>query len=397
MKYRFTLILTLVAFQMMAQDFKVVGYLPYYRFGLADQVDFSKITHLNLSFANPDMQGNLDIGGQDIDPIVQMAKQEDVKVCLSLAGGALTADWAAAWEHLTMPANRPAFIHKIMNYVRDHDLDGVDVDLEWSHVNDDYSGFVLELRDSIDQYGWLMTAALPGSYRYPQITTPAMLAYDFINMMVYDLTGPWQPNNPGQHSPYSFAVTAINYWTGQGMPADRLTLGVPFYGWNFNEAPTSVTSVTFGSMVAQNPDYAQVDQVDQIYYNGIPTIQNKTALALQEVSGIMIWELGQDAFNEYSLLNTIDEVINGTVDVEVPNAMVDVQVYPNPFGGYLQLENREADFQYVLRNASGMVIRQGQLTGMSTEQIQTNDLPGGFYVLTLVNDQHALTWRLVKR
>ncbi len=397
MKYKFTLLLALVTFQLLAQDFKVIGYLPYYRFALSEQIDYSKLTHLNLSFANPDMEGNLSIGGQDIDPIVQMAKQENVAVCISLAGGALTAEWAAAWEHLTMPANRPAFIHKIMNYVRDHDLDGVDVDLEWSHVNSDYSGFVLELRDSIDQYGWLMTAALPGTYRYPEISAAAMLSYDFINMMVYDLTGPWAPDNPGQHSPYSFAVSAINYWTNQGMPADKLTLGVPFYGWNFNNAPGSVTSVTFGSMVNQNPDYAHQDQVDQIYYNGIPTIQAKTALALQEVSGIMIWELGQDAFNEYSLLTTIDEVIHGTVGVEIPESLANVDVYPNPFGTYLQVNNQEETFQYTLSNANGMVVSRGQVAALSNELINTNDLPGGFYVLNLVNNNEALTWRLIKR
>lgn len=397
MKNRFTFLLLLVGFQVFGQDFKVVGYLPYYRFSLSDQVDYSKLTHLNLAFANPDMQGNLDIGGQDIDPIVQLAKQENVTVCISLAGGGLTTEWAAAWAHLTMPANRSPFISKIMDYVRDHELDGVDVDLEWSHVNDDYSGFVLELRDSIDQYGWLMTAALPGTYRYPQISTAAMEAYDFINMMVYDLTGPWDANNPGQHSPYSFAVSAISYWQNQGMPADQLTLGVPFYGWNFNQAPGSVTSVTFGGMVSQNTDYAQIDQVGQIYYNGIPTIQAKTALALEEVSGIMIWELGQDAFNDYSLLSAIDAVISGTVSVEPPLPLPEVDIYPNPFVDYLNVNNQSETFNYTLSNANGSVVVRGQVNEYSTLQVPTNQLPAGFYVLNLVNGQQSMSWKLIKR
>ena len=41
------------------------------------------------------------------------------------------------------------------------------------------------------------------------------------------------------------------------------------------------------------------------YYNGRPTIANKVELAVQKLSGIMIWELGQDSFTEYSLLETI--------------------------------------------------------------------------------------------
>ena len=35
------------------------------------------------------------------------------------------------------------------------------------------------------------------------------------------------------------------------------------------------------------------------------TIRSKTRLSAEEVGGIMIWELGQDAFNDFSLLKTI--------------------------------------------------------------------------------------------
>ena len=41
------------------------------------------------------------------------------------------------------------------------------------------------------------------------------------------------------------------------------------------------------------------------YYNGRPTIKSKVKLASEQVSGIMIWEIGQDSFTEYSLLKTI--------------------------------------------------------------------------------------------
>ena len=32
---------------------RVVGYLPYYRFSLNDKIQYCKITHLNIAFANP--------------------------------------------------------------------------------------------------------------------------------------------------------------------------------------------------------------------------------------------------------------------------------------------------------------------------------------------------------
>jgi hypothetical protein len=46
-----------------------------------------------------------------------------------------------------------------------------------------------------------------------------------------------------------------------------------------------------------------------LYYNGIPTIKMKTNLAIEEASGIMIWQLSGDAPGAKSLLQAIDEVV----------------------------------------------------------------------------------------
>jgi GH18 family chitinase len=54
----------------------------------------------------------------------------------------------------------------------------------------------------------------------------------------------------------------------------------------------STTAASFNQDVAN----AFLDNVGQKWWNGIPTIQAKTELALDEVAGIMIWEIGQDAF-----------------------------------------------------------------------------------------------------
>ena len=58
-------------------------------------------------------------------------------------------------------------------------------------------------------------------------------------------------------------------------------------------------------MVAYVISNADRDNVGNKYYNGRPTIQTKVRLAAESLSGIMIWELGQDSFTEYSLLETI--------------------------------------------------------------------------------------------
>jgi hypothetical protein len=48
-----------------------------------------------------------------------------------------------------------------------------------------------------------------------------------------------------------------------------------------------------------------------MYYNGIPTIKQKTALAKEKASGIMIWQILGDAPGPKSLLGAINEVAYG--------------------------------------------------------------------------------------
>jgi GH18 family chitinase len=343
------------------------------------------------------MSGNLSVGNNaDIAPIVETAHDANVEVYISLAGGALTPAWAAAWESLIQVQNRSAFISKIIQYTLDHNLEGIDVDLEWSHVNADYSGFVLELRDSVDNYDLGLTAALPGTYRYPQITNAALAAYDWINMMVYDLTGPWNPSNVGPHSPYSFAENAINYWVSQGVPKNKLTLGVPFYGYDFTDQ-NNVTALTYASIVAMNPNNAQVDQVGQIYYNGIPTIEAKTALAMNEVSGIMIWELGQDTFDEYSLLDKIYEVIQMSVATENEEIDWSIEVFPNPFENQIRIQKEEPMTGHLfLTDANGRLVLDKKLEFEQKIELNTNSLSKGIYFMKVILNGQTFSRKLIK-
>ena len=284
---------------------KVIGYLPSYRFSASPQIEYCKLTHLNLSFAHPDADGNLIM--PDISSVISDARSAnpDIIISISLAGGALSQEQANNWSNLLdNAANRPPFIEKIINYVNTNNLDGVDVDLEWDHVTIGYSDFVTELKTAIVSHHKLLTAALPNNTRFSNISDAALDAFDFINIMSYDATGPWNPNNTGQHSSIQFSNDGIDFWKNTvKIPKDRLTLGVPFYGYNFDQNP--VGSFTYGQMVVSDPALADMDVLGKSYYNGRPTIEAKVNLALNKVSGIMIWELGQDSFDQYSLLSTI--------------------------------------------------------------------------------------------
>ena len=380
---------------LISQDFFKIGYLPTYRFNTIDQIDLNKLTHLNIAFANPDANGYLTTNGVDITPIVQQAHNAELDVFIALAGGGAPL---SDWENWINATNRSFLINNIIEYTKQYNLQGIDVDLEWGTVNDDYSDFVLALRDSVDQHDLKLSVALPGTYRYPEITDEALASFDWINLMAYDLTGPWAPINPGPHSPYSFAQNSINYWVNQGVDKSKLTLGVPFYGYDFTDQ-NNVTALTYAEIISTEPANAQTDQVGQIYYNGLQTIEQKTTLALNELSGVMIWELGQDSFDEYSLLskinNTIDEFLVSTTD-ESMYADYTI-VYPNPFYDVVHIKlSSSQDFKSVLLSNCQKTLMTQNHHDQELISFNMNEFPKGMYYLLLEGSNFTKTVKLVK-
>ncbi len=292
---------------------KVVGYLPWYRFSQNDKIEYCKITHLNIAFANPESDGTIHLpnnsSGITLEDIISTAKSKNnrIKIYISLAGGSIQSPLLERWKNfLASSQERSVIVNKIISFVIDNNLDGVDVDLEWDAVTVGYSDFVIELKSALKSKGKGMTAAFPGETRFSNISDEALQTFDFINIMAYDYTGPWNPSKPGQHSSYQNAESSVNFWKNIGVSGDKLTLGVPFYGYDFSNS-SNVTAFTFGEMVSTNNSYSEIDNVGMKYYNGRQTIKSKVKLASEQVSGIMIWELGQDSFNEYSLLKTIQK------------------------------------------------------------------------------------------
>ena len=86
---------------------------------------------------------------------------------ISLAGGALSSTTADVWKNfLASSQERPKLIDKIVQFTKENNLDGVDVDLEWSHITAGYSDFVIELKQKLSANSLGMTAAFPSETKY---------------------------------------------------------------------------------------------------------------------------------------------------------------------------------------------------------------------------------------
>ena len=291
--------------------FKVIGYLPTW--GTFDSnltaADFTKLTHINIAFGNPDSDGNLEenLSSDQIAALVAKASEHNVKVSISL-GGAI----APSYEDLLNDDSRANFVAQLVSYVEKHNLDGIDIDLEGNNIPTNYEEFVTDLAKELKPEK-LLTGAL-GKWYGNQITDAALEQFDWINLMSYDVTGSWAPETAGQHSPYSKAEGDLSHFIMRYVPSTQLVVGVPFYGYDFQYDTPNLMYVSYSKIVNGHSGAENSDQVDEIYYNGIDTMVKKVQLAKDsESGGIMIWEITQDvdSNDDRSLLKAIyDEALS---------------------------------------------------------------------------------------
>ena len=374
-------------------DFKSIGYLPHYRFDLVKELEIEGLSHINIAFANPDASGNLSVKSKEIKSLVDHFHKEDKQVFISLAGGGLKSELSNRWRTLMSPKYRSWFISKIVAYVDENNFDGVDLDLEWGDVNRYYSDFVVELKQALRLKNIPLTAALPALKKFKNIDHRALDSFDWINLMVYDHTGPWAPKIKGQHSSYAMAVAAIDFWQDQGVESERLVLGIPFYGYDFSSG-TKVTSVTLRDISQANPKWMYVDNIGEVWYNGIPTILEKYKLAKEEVNGIMIWELGQDAFSSHSVVKKLASLKK---EIEEEETLYECRLSHNPTHSFVELYfTNSGRWEIELLSLTGEKLLEDESIGQKEYLLDLRLIPDGFYYLKLTNNEIFSTLKLSK-
>ena len=402
LKKRAALLFLLGSSLLTAQTTRVIGYVPDYRLYAVNQIDFTKITHVNYSFGNPDASGNLMV--TDITPLKNAiaSSNPSIQILLSIGGGVVNVtNWNAV---LASSSSRAASITQLVNYTVTNNIAGIDVDLEWDFAaNNNYSPFVLELKTALDAENKLMTAALPGGTLFSVITPQALAAFDFINIMAYDYTGPWQPSNPGQHSSYAQAQSAITFWKSH-VTADKLNLGVPFYSHTFINSTTAGPDRNYSEIVAANPANADVDQIGNDpngyneYYNGRPTIADKVTLAYNEgLGGMMIWELGQDAFNQYSLLTTIANTVSTLKTISFESLAY--TLYPNPTQDIvtIAMTTTQRIEQVAIYDVLGKKLQEIRVPQESQTVLNLAGYTKGMYLAKITVDGQQTTVKIIKQ
>ncbi|HNB53852.1 MAG TPA: glycosyl hydrolase family 18 protein, partial [Anaerolineales bacterium] len=222
-----------------------------------------------------------------------------VKVLVSVGGWG----WDEQFEVLAAdPATRATFVSGLAAYAKEYNLDGLDIDWEYPDPGTSDQHFLAlmqELRAALPEGKLLTAAVLAQGPTVEGILPETFPLMDFVNIMAYDASDT-------EHSPYAFAETAMNVWLARGLPPEKTVLGVPFYArpnW-----------VPYRKLVESDSNAASLDVIEylgqNVYYNGLATMEQKTQLTLTKGSGIMIWTLGYDTNDETSLLSAIYNTVH---------------------------------------------------------------------------------------
>jgi chitinase len=205
---------------------KAVMYLPnwYQSYASwANQIDYTKMTHLLLAFGTANGSNNWDLGASDSDvqTLAAAAHAANVKVLVSIGGADGDITIINQYQNAS---NIGPLVSNLDSFVSRLNLDGVDVDLERGNMmtsSSNYPAFVSQLLSTFHPEGKLVTTALAQYIVQDAGQSQTVIAtansFDFVNDMIYT-------TNMNDYT------SEAGWWTGNqiGLPKDKLVLGIEF-------------------------------------------------------------------------------------------------------------------------------------------------------------------------
>ncbi len=287
-------------------DTRIVGYLPTWYYQCYTDIDFADLTHINIAFVNPDSDGNMScsIPDGELKKIIKKAHHHKVKVIAALGGGGGYRHYTDLTENKSLIKD---FDNKIMDYIKEYGFDGIDLNIEgdvepefWAN----YDIWVRDLAKKCHKSGLILSCAV-ASWFDSSIDEETLERFDFISVMAYDNKG-----SNENHSTYEYAESCLSYFENErNIDRDRLVLGIPFYGYRYDESGNCTGKVvTYKEVATYNEDSEYDDASGTCRYNGINTVSKKALLGA-DYGGVMVWALGQDMTGKASLLRAISDTL----------------------------------------------------------------------------------------
>lgn len=322
-------------------------------------------THVIYSFATLD-GSSYKVQYTFLPTAIQKLKEKGVKVMLAV-GGAVDSTGDKYSRMVANPDSRKVFIDSVLEIMKQHDFDGVDMDWEYPTCptgvdscggspqdKQNFLQLIRELRKALP--GQLLTMASHAGQNVVDqaYDLPALVQdLDWINVMTYDLHGSWE-REALHHSPLRSGEglsteSAVQLYKSKGVPAEKIVIGVPTYGKSLKLADQNNYGYKSGVAGAgEAGPYSQevgmlgyleicekvkssgwktggaTDDVGPYAYNGdqfvgfddVETAQKKAKYALEQgLGGVMVWALGSDDFADvcgcgrYPIISALHKVL----------------------------------------------------------------------------------------
>ena len=232
------------------------------------QIDARALTRINYAFAN--IASGRMVAGFAGDPqnfsFLESLKQQkpDLTVLVSVGGWL----WSTNFSDMALTSqSRGVFVESVMNFLSQYKLDGLDIDWEYPGMpgaghpfrSVDKQNFTLllkELRVRFDaetaktHKRLYLTFAAGASDEFLANTEmeKAQQYVDTVNLMAYDYYESGSDRVTGNHAPLFTnpsdpkkisAADSVAAFEKAGVPAQKIILGVPFYGRMWGQVPNA--------------------------------------------------------------------------------------------------------------------------------------------------------------
>lgn len=275
-----------------ASSFIVAGYLPDYQLdrwsGPADSL--TDLIYFGLTLSNDGRFEPTALSKKHAKLLKEKKTAAGHRLLFALGGWNKSAGFAK----LTADARlREQFIEAAKTFCLEHGFDGIDYDWEHPQGEQEIKSYALLLQETHKAFAphkLIVTVALAS---WQDLGQDAYAAVDRVHLMSYDHDFP--------QATLEKSTADVERLLKAGCPANKIVLGIPFYGRNQEGQAQSYAKLTKVEAVKNGTDI-----VNGFAINGPATVAAKVQLAREKkLAGIMIWELAQDGPGDQSLLRTI--------------------------------------------------------------------------------------------
>lgn len=343
---------------------ELVGYVPYYRLNssyvnnvlpaqlsLLDEVRYFGLS-VNGSGAITALSGSVNSQKNNIATIKSLIDglplNERPRLDITLGGASVDSVFTAIAANESLRATLAENVADLLA-----ETGATSIDIDWEHPDAGiertiyYPALLNRIKQEVGTNNRVYATVAPSVVISNSVLNGSN-AIDGISLMTYDL-GWWgnDPNNPhdGEHSLNEYVLDAVDAWTdpvsansqrpyvwtnsswGNDVPAEKLGVGLPFYGRNVfgNDAYTYAELVSNGTSLGDG--YYSISG-QTVWIPDRKSVEDRMQLANDEgLQHVIIWELGQDlppsdpqsllkiAADKLSSLTAVPGDFNGDGDV----------------------------------------------------------------------------------